>query len=269
MFTNFTHHQILQYTKDTKSDIHKIQLCKYTQKLYTEGYSRNISRCSTISLVINNSLVIKILSLLFPMMITIHQRNRNVSNNDDTFSKSAQNSLPWVLPDKYITDRLTIQLILSLLTSFSLFLPSTNKSLFKKSNVLLSLMTNNSSMNRISISNFTYVQISYVKYIPLLCRIWPDFIQKSSLFYQQSLGMIQTCVPIFLNSPYSLDDKIRATVQLITYTVPQNCLSIFTIHNCSIFVRVSSEAELQIFFLEGRHLSKIRLGANVMDQKNT
>ena len=27
----------------------------------------------------------KILSLLFPMMITIHQRNQNVSNNDDTF----------------------------------------------------------------------------------------------------------------------------------------------------------------------------------------
>ena len=74
----------------------------------------------------------KILSLLFQMMITIHQRNQNVSNNDDTFSKSAQNSLLWVLPDKYITDRLTIQLILSLLTSFSLFLPSTNKSLFKK-----------------------------------------------------------------------------------------------------------------------------------------
>ena len=65
----------------------------------------------------------KILSLLFPMMITIHQRNRNVSNDDDTFSKSTQNSLPWVLPDKYITDWLTIQLILSLLTSFSLFLP--------------------------------------------------------------------------------------------------------------------------------------------------
>ena len=37
-----------------------------------------------------------------------------VSNDDDTFSKSAQNSLPWVLPDKYITDWLTIPLILSL-----------------------------------------------------------------------------------------------------------------------------------------------------------
>ena len=61
-----------------------------------------------------------------------------------------------------------------------------------------------------------------------------------------------------------LDDKIRATVQLITYTVPQNCLSIFTIHHNSQFTfRFSSEAELQIFVLEGRHLSKIRLGANV------
>ena len=32
---------------------------KYTQKLYTVEYSWNIARCSTISLVINNSLVIK------------------------------------------------------------------------------------------------------------------------------------------------------------------------------------------------------------------
>ena len=51
-----------------------------------------------------------------------------------------------------------------------------------------------------TISNSTYVQISCVKYIPL-CGIWPDFIQKSSLFYQQSLGMIQTGVP---NSQFSL-----------------------------------------------------------------
>ena len=198
-------------------------------------------------------------------MITIHQRNQNVSNNDDTFSKSAQNSLPWVLPDKYITDRLTIQLILSLFTLFSLFLPSTNKSLFEKCNVLLSLMTNNSSMNRIPISNSTYVQISGAKYIPLLCRIWPDFIQKSSLFYQQSLGMIPTRVPNSLKSPYSLDDKITATVQLITYTVPKNCLSIFTIHNSQLFYLCPCQLRgwASDFFLEGRHLSKIRLGANV------
>ena len=83
------------------------------------------------------------------MMITIHQRNQNVSNDDDTFSKSAQNSLPWVLPDKYITDWLTIQLILSLPIFLSLFLPSTNMSLSEECNVLFSLMCNNSPMNRI------------------------------------------------------------------------------------------------------------------------
>ena len=140
------------------------------------------------------------------MMITIHQRKQNVSNDDDTFSKSTQNSLPWVLPDTYITDQLTIQLILSLLALFSLFLPSTNKSVSEKCNLLISLMTNNSPMNRISISNSTYVQISCVKYIPLLCWIWPDFIQKSSLFYQQSLGMIQTRVLIH-NSPWWQDQS--------------------------------------------------------------
>ena len=72
----------------------------------------------------------KILSFVISNDDNNSSKESNVSNDDDTFSKSTQNSLPWVLPDKYITDWLTIQLILSLLTSFSLFLPSTNKSLF-------------------------------------------------------------------------------------------------------------------------------------------
>ena len=41
--------------------------------------------------------------------------------------------------------------------------------------------------------------------------------------------MMQTHVPNLL------DDKIRGTVQLITYTVLQNCLSLFTIHQNSQF----------------------------------
>ena len=82
---------------------------------------------------------------------------------------------------------------------FSLFLPSTNIPLFKKSNVLLSLVINNSPMNWFPRSNSTYVQISCVEYIPLLCWMWPQFRQKSSLFYQQSLGMILTRIP---NSQY-------------------------------------------------------------------
>ena len=185
-------------------------------------------------------------------MITIHQRNQNVSYDDDTFSKSAQNSLPWVLPDKYITDGLTIQSIRSLPALFSLFLPSTNKSLLKKNPMFCFYWwLTIHQWTEFSISNSTYVHISPDKYIPLSCWILPDFKQKSSLFYQQSLGMIQTCVPNFPKSPYSLDDKIRTTVQLITYTVPQNCLSIFTIQHNSQFnfktVRFSSEAERQSF----------------------
>ena len=107
---------------------------------------------------------------------------------------------------------------------FSLFLPSMNKSLFEKCNVLLSLMTNNSSMNRIFHIQF---------------HLCPNF----------------------------LDDKIRTTVQLITYTVLQNCLSMFTIHCNSQFpyVQLMSVVELSAFFFEGHHLSKIRLGANVTD----
>ena len=149
------------------------------------------------------------------------------------FSKSTQNSLPWVLPDKYITDRLTNPLILSLPILFSLFLPSTNKSLFeKKCNVLLSLMTNNSSMNRITMLDF----LPDVK-IPVL---------HISLFSAESGQASYRKVPCFTNKVLEwykhvfqihnfLDDKIRATVQLITYTVLQNCLSHFTIHHNSQF----------------------------------
>ena len=165
--------------------------------------ARNNVWCFALPLVINNSLVEN-----FELVISNDDNNSpkefKVSNDNDTVSKSAQNSLPWVLPDKYITDRLTIQLILSLLALFSFFHPSTNKSLFEKCNVLLSLVINNSPMNRFPISNSTYVQISCVKYIPLLCRIWPDFVQKSSSFCQQSLGIIQTRVP---NSQFSLTTR--------------------------------------------------------------
>ena len=127
------------------------------------------------------------------MMITIHQRNRNVSNDDDTFSKSTQNSLPWVLPDKYITDWLTIQLIWSLPALFSLFLPSTNKSLCKKCNVLFSLVSNNSPMNRSSNVKFpSWCQNSCVKYvkIPVL---------SISLFSAKSGQTSYRKVPCFTN----------------------------------------------------------------------
>ena len=94
MFTNFTHHQILHYTKDTKSNTHKISITQIHTKII---HSRIFMKyCSMFHNFTSDQQFTsyKILSLLFPMMITIHQRNRNVSNNDDTFSKSTQNSLP-------------------------------------------------------------------------------------------------------------------------------------------------------------------------------
>ena len=119
-----------------------------------------------------------------------------------------------------------------------------------------------------SISNSTYVQISCVKYIPLLCWIWPTFKQKSSLFYQQSLGMIQTRIPIhnfpwWQDQSYSSANYIHCSAKLsVTFHHFANHLK-----HCSSFVQFSSEAELQIFFLEGRHLSKIWLGANVTERE--
>ena len=128
---------------------------------------------------------------------------------------------------------------------FSLFLPSTNKSLFEKCNFLLSLMTNNSSMNRIPISNSTYVQISCAKYIPLLCQIWPQLLQKSSLFYQQSLGMIQTCVP---NSQFSLILRIhlmtRSELQFTNYIHCSSKLSV-SFHNSQLTTVLSLSVSAQ------------------------
>ena len=114
-----------------------------------------------------------------------HQRNQNVSNDDDTVSKSTQNSLRWVLPDKYITDWHTIQFISNLLILLSLFLPSTNMSLSEECNVLYSLMSNNSPMNRFSMLNI----LPDVK-IPVL---------SISLFSAKSGQTLYRKVPCFAN----------------------------------------------------------------------
>ena len=188
----------------------------------------------------------KFSSLLFPMMITIHQRNQNVSNDNDNVSKSDQNSLPWVLPDKYITDWLTIQLILSLIALFSLFLPSTNIPLFEKCNVLLSLMINNSSMNRISMLEISFLMSKF------LCYIYPSSLPNLARLCTEKFLVLPTKswndtkhvqFPWWQDQSYSSANYIHCS---------QNCLSIFTIHHNSQFtfktVRFSSEAEHQIFF---------------------
>ena len=70
---------------------------------FQHPYSLFLKIWSPLSLVTNNSLVEN-----FELVISNDDNNSSkeskVSNNDDTACKSAQNSPPWVLPDKYITD---------------------------------------------------------------------------------------------------------------------------------------------------------------------
>ena len=223
--------------------------------MYSQFHCTLNVQCSTISLVTNNSPMNKFLSWLIPVMITIHQRNQKVFTDDDTVNDST-----WVLPDKYITDWLTIPLILSLLTLFSLFLPSTNMSLSKKCNVLFSLVTNNSPMNRYSVLDFLICanpvlsislfsaesgQVSYRKV--------PCFTNKVMEWYKH-VFQIQN-FPWWQDLSYSSANYIHCSAKL-SATVHNSPLKLF-------FVHFSSEAELQILFLEDHHLSKIQLGTNV------
>ena len=107
-------------------------------------------------------------------------------------------------------------------------------SLSKKCNVPYSLVTNNSPMNRIPKSNSLTSPI-------FLCYIYPSLLNLARLHTEKFLVLptkswddTNTCHN-FLKSLYSLDDKIRTTVQLITYTVLQNYLSLFTMHQKSQF----------------------------------
>ena len=112
----------------------------------------------------------------------------------------------------------------------------------------------------------TNVQISRVKYIPLLCWIWPDFIQKSSLLYQQSLGMIQTCVSNSQLCSLYRKSSVHSSANYIHHPAKLSVfISLFTIHFNSLFpyFQLTSTVELSVFFVEGRHLSKIQLSANV------
>ena len=98
--------------------------------------------------------------------------------------------------------------------------------LFEKCNVLLSLMTNNSSMNRI-------FHIQFHLHPNFLCQVYPSSLPNLVRLQTEKFLVLPTKSWNDTNTSSKftifLDDKIRATVQLITYIVPQNCLSIFTI----------------------------------------
>ena len=199
------------------------------------------------------------------MMITIHQRNQKVSNNNDSLNKSSQNTLPVSLSSTrqiyhwLAHNSVNIKFAYWLL----LFLPSMNVPLFEKLIVLFSLTSDKQFTNE-QISNVKILLYPkfHIQYVPIYCWIWSQYMQQSSLFCQQSLGMIQTHVTILLKFPSLLDDKIRSTVQLITCTVLQTCLSLFTIYlqNCSFCQKCPFLLRDWAFdfFIEDHDLSKIQ-----------
>ena len=110
---------------------------------------------------------------------------------------------------------------------FSLFLPAMNIPLFEKSNVLLSLVINNSPMNWFPISNFLLCPKSHVQYIPLLCQIWPQVLQKRSLFYQKVLEWYKHVFQIHNFPPFCRQSSIHSSANYIHCSVK---LSV-TVHN--------------------------------------
>ena len=72
---------------------------------------------------------------------------------------------------------------------------------------VLSLVINNSPMNRFPMSNSLHKsKFPVLSTIPLFCGIWPGFKQKSSLFLStKSWNDTNTCALLFLNFPFSLD----------------------------------------------------------------
>ena len=155
-----------------------------------------VKSVSTISLVINNSLVENFWVSYCPMMIKIpSQRNRNKFPMMMTLSlKSAQNSLPWVLPDKSYHWRLTNSINFEFVCSILLIPPIHEYSTVRKRQC--SVFTGDKQLDQWT--DFQY-QIPLMSKFPvlsiwaLLCQIWPTFKQKSSLVLVQSrsLGMIQ------------------------------------------------------------------------------
>ena len=181
-----------------------------------------------------------------------------------TLSANPPNSLPWVLPVTYITDWHTILLILSLLVSLILFLPSTKVLLFVK---FLSLVINNSPMNRFPMLNSLHKsKILVLSTIPLLCRIWPGFKQKSSLFFANKVLVwykhMSTNFPFSLDFPWWQDQNYSSA----NYMHCSAKLSVTVLNSLQFTSTTFSACPLELsgwasdFFVEGRHLSKILIG---------
>ena len=92
------------------------------------------------------------------MMITIHQRNQKFPMTMTLSTNILKiHFLEYCQTNISLTSS-QFSSISSLLILLSLFLPSMNIPLFEKCNVLLSLMSNNSPMNRFSMLNSSWCQ---------------------------------------------------------------------------------------------------------------
>ena len=187
-------------------------------------------------------------------MTTIHQRNWKVLQLWWHFKQILQNSLPWVLPDTYITDWHTIQLIFE----FACFTLSFSSHPRIVHSLKFSAFTGDKQFTNEKISNINSLhksKILVLSTIPLLCWIWPGFKQKSSLFLPtKSWNDTNTCAPIFLKLLFPLgfswwQDQSYSSANYMHCSAK---LSV-TVHNShpQLFplVRLSLAAEPQTFSL--------------------
>ena len=75
--------------------------------------------------------------------------------------------------------------------------------------------------------------LDFLPDVKILCQVYPSSLPNLARLQTEKFLVLPTKswndTNTFSKFAMFLDDKIRATVQLITYTVPQNCLSLFTI----------------------------------------
>ena len=135
---------------------------------------------------------------------------------------------------------------------------------------LKSYSTGDKQFTNEKISNLKFtsqIQNSCVEYIPLLCRIWPGFKQKSSLFLPtKSWNDTNTCALIFLldfpwwwDQNYSSANYMHCSIKL-SVTVHK-----FTISHPKLFplAQLSLAAEPQTFSLRVVTWVRSLLGVNV------
>ena len=214
--------------------------------MYSQYHCTLNVRWSTISLVINNSLVEN-----FELVI---------SNDDNNSSKETKSFQCWwhcqQTCSKYTSLSSATQIYhwpahnpVNLEFAYS-FLPSMNIPLFEKGNVLFSLMTNNSSMNRISMLDF-FSDVKILWSISLLsAESDQTSYRKVSCFTNRVLEWCKHVSQIH-NFPWWQDQNYSSANYIHCSITLSVTIHNFTIHRNSLFpyVQLTSAVELSVFFL--------------------